>query len=97
MAAPKYMRPVMELGIWFHELPPLATINGAIIATDASTTVVGMVRVLVHERTRGEYNTRVALGVGTSQEGEAMTLLLYVRWLAPQEGSFGVVPTLSPL
>ena len=43
MAAPKYMRPVMELGIWFHELPPLATINGAIIATDASTTIVGRV------------------------------------------------------
>ena len=39
----------------------------------------------------GQYNTKVALGVGTSQEGEAMTLLLYVHQLASQEGVFWVV------
>ena len=37
-AAPMYLRPRTESGIWFHDLPPLARIRGAIVATDAGTT-----------------------------------------------------------
>ena len=33
-------------GIWFHDLPPLATIHGAIVATDIGTSPAGMVMVL---------------------------------------------------
>ena len=37
------------------------------------------------------YRTHVASGVGTSQEGEAMILLSYVRRLAQQPGVFWLV------
>ena len=42
-AAHVYLQPRTDLGIWFHDLPPLATICGAIVATDASTTPAGMI------------------------------------------------------
>ena len=38
------------------------------------------------------YRTHVDSGVGTSQEGEAMILLSYVRRLAQQPGVFWLVP-----
>ena len=38
------------------------------------------------------YRTHVASGVGTSQGGEAMILLSYVRRLAQQPGVFWLVP-----
>ena len=38
------------------------------------------------------YQARVASGVGTSQEGEAMILLSYVRGLAQQPGVYWLVP-----
>ena len=38
------------------------------------------------------YRARVASGVGTSQEGEAMILLSYVRRLAQQPGIYWLVP-----
>ena len=45
--APQYMRARAELGLWFHELPPLATIRGAVLATDAGATLAGMAMALV--------------------------------------------------
>ena len=75
-AAPMYPQPWMEPGIWFHDLPPLATIRGAIMATDAGTTPVGMTMVIAYERAPGEYATETASGIGTSQEGKAPALLL---------------------
>ena len=38
------------------------------------------------------YQTQVASGVGTSQEGEAMILLSYARRLATQPGVYWLVP-----
>ena len=38
------------------------------------------------------YRTHVASGVGTSQEGEAIILLSYVRRLAQQPGVYWLVP-----
>ena len=61
------MRSRTELGLWFHGPPPLATIIGAIVATDAGTTQVGIVMALAYESAPGEYHTRVASGVGASQ------------------------------
>ena len=63
----------------------VATISVAVIATDAGTTPVGMAMTLAYEHAPGQYSTR-ASGVGISQEGEAMTLLLSAQQLAPQEG-----------
>ena len=54
-------------------------ISGAIVATDAGTTPAGMAIALAYEHALGQYKTMVTLGVGTSQEGEALTLLLYTR------------------
>ena len=73
MAAPMYLRPRTEPGIWFHRLTPLATIHGAIIATGASTTPAGMRMALAYEHAPGLYTTMTTSGVGTSQEGEALT------------------------
>ena len=38
------------------------------------------------------YHAHVASGVGTSQDGEAMILLSYVRTLAQQPGVYWLVP-----
>ena len=38
------------------------------------------------------YQAQVASAVGTSQEGEAMILLSYVRTLAQQPGVYWLVP-----
>ena len=56
----------------------------AIVATDAGATPLGMAT--------APRRTKVASRVRTSQEGEAMTLLLCVCQMAPQEGIFWVVP-----
>ena len=78
-AAPMYLQPRTKPGFWFHGALPLATIIGAIMATDAGATTAGMAMALTYEDAPGRYNTRVASRVGTSQESEAMTLLLSVR------------------
>ena len=59
--SPKCMRPRTEPSTWFQDLPPLATISGAIVATDAETTE-GMVMALVYETAPGDYHTWVASG-----------------------------------
>ena len=43
----------------------------------------------------GAYQAHVTSGVGTSQEGEAMILLSYVRQLATQSGVSRLVPDLE--
>ena len=91
-ATPMYLLPQTEPGIWFHDLPPLATIRGAIVATDTGTTPAGMTMALAYERAPGECTTETTSGIGTSQEGEALTLLLYVRRLEAQQGTYWVVP-----
>ena len=48
--------------------------------------------VLTYEHTPRQYSTKVASGVGTFQEDEAMTLLLRTHQLAPQKGMYEVVP-----
>ena len=83
-AAPVYLQPRMELWIWLHDLPPLARIRRAIVNTDASTTPAGMAMAIAYESAQGEYKTVTPSGVETSQEGEALTVLLYVRQLAAQ-------------
>ena len=50
---------------------------------------------LTEKQAPRQYGVRVASGVGTSQEGEAMTVLLYVPQLEPQEGVYWVVPDLE--
>ena len=80
-AAPVYLQPQTELGIWFHYLPSLATIHGAIVVTDAGTTQVGMAMALAYEHAPGQYTTSTTSGVGTSPEWEALIMLLFVREL----------------
>ena len=98
MAVPQYAGLWVEPGICTHELPPRATICGAIVATIAimatnvGATLAGMAIALAYKSAPGEYHTQVASGVGTSQEGEAMTLLLCVRRLAQHEGIYWMVP-----
>ena len=89
---PKVLAPKTEPGLWFHELPALATLRGAIVAVDAGATPAGMAMAGVAQCGPGAYRTHVASGVGTSQEGEAMILLSYARRLAVQPGVFWLVP-----
>ena len=89
---PKVLAPKTEPGIWFHDLPALATLRGTIIAVDAGATPVGMAMVGVAQCGPGAYQAHVASGVHTSQEGEAMILLSYVRRLAVQSGVNRLVP-----
>ena len=63
--------------IWFRDLPLLAMIHGAIVATDAGTTPAGMAMALAYEHALGKHTTVATSGVWTSQEAEALTLLLY--------------------
>ena len=72
--APMYTQPRTEPVIWLHELLQLATISGATVATDAGTT--GMAMALAYEHALGLDKSVVTSGVGTSQDGEALTLLL---------------------
>ena len=67
-AAPMYLQPRTEPGISFHDLPLLAMIHGAIVATHAATTPAGMAIALAYEHARGEYAVVATSGVGTSQE-----------------------------
>ena len=53
VAAPMYLQPQMELGIWFHDLPPLAMICLLIIVTNAGTTPAGMTMAIAYESALG--------------------------------------------
>ena len=89
-ASPMYPQPRTEPGIWFHDLPLLATIQGAIVATNTGTTPVGIKR--AYEREPREYTSETTSGIETSQEGEALTLLLCVRQPEAQHGTYWVAP-----
>ena len=71
-----------EPGIWFHDLPPVATIRGAIVASDTGTTPAHMAMVMAYESAQRGYDTMTISGVGTSQERGDMTLMFCVRQLA---------------
>ena len=86
------LAPNNEPRIWFHDLPALGTLHGAITAVDVGTTAAGMAMAGVAQCGHGAYQAHVASAVGTSQEGEAMILLLYVRRLAEQPGVYWLVP-----
>ena len=88
VASPMNLQPRTEPEIWFHDLPPLATICGAIMATDACTTPAGMTMAIAYESARGEYIAVTTSGMGTSQEGEALTPRLCVRQLAAQQRTY---------
>ena len=86
------LAPEIKPGIWFHNLLALATLRGTVAAVDAGTMQVGMAMAGVAQSGPEAYRTHVASGVGSSQEGEAMILLSYVRRLAQQPGVFWLVP-----
>ena len=86
------LAPEVKPGIWFPHLPALAPLRGTVAALDAGTTQAGMATAGVSQSGHESYRTHVASGVGTSQEGEAMILLFYVRRLAQQPGVFCLVP-----
>ena len=96
-----YPQPRTEPGIWFHDLPPVATIWGAIVAADAGSTAAGMAMVMVYGREPGEYATETTSGIGKSEEGEALTPLLCARrlpvhtyWVVPDsESAVGALRT----
>ena len=56
------------------------SLRGTVIAVDVGSTPVGMAMVGVAQCGLGAYLAHVASGVGTSQEGEAMIPLSYVRY-----------------
>ena len=89
---PQHLAPNAKPGIWLHDLPALATLRRTIAAVDAGTTPAGMAMAGVAQSGHGAYRAHVASGVGTSQEGEAMILLSYVRRLAEQPGVYWLVP-----
>ena len=89
---PNVLVPKAQPGIWFHDLPALATLRGTVVAVDAGTTRGGMAMAGVAQNGPANYQAQVASAVGTSQEGEAMILLSYVRRLAQQPGVYWLVP-----
>ena len=89
---PQVLAPEVKPGIWFHDLPALATLRGTVAAVDAGTTQAGMPMAGVAQSEPEADWTHLASGVGTSQEGEAMILLSYVHRLAQQPGVFWLVP-----
>ena len=62
----------------FHDLLALATIQGSIVPVDTRTTPANMAMAGVVESSPGQFHTRVAVSMGTSQEKEAPILLTYV-------------------
>ena len=88
---PQVLAPEARAGIWLHDLPALATLRGTIVAVDAGATRAGMAMAGVAQSGPTTYQSQVASGVGTSQEGEAIILLSYVRRLATQPGVYWLV------
>ena len=86
------LAPEVQPGIWFHDLPALTTLRGTVAAVDAGAMRAGMPMAGVAKSGPAAYQAHVASGVGTSQEGEAMILLSYIRRLAQQRGVYGLVP-----
>ena len=89
---PNVLVPKAQPGIWFHELPALATLRGTVVAVDAGATRGGMAMAGVAQNGPATYQAQVASAVGTSQDGGAMILLSYVRRLPQQPGLYWLVP-----
>ena len=89
---PRVLAPETRPGVWFHDLPALATLRGSVVAVDAGATQAGMAIAGVVQRGPGEYRAQVASGVGTSQKGEVIALPSYARRLATQQGVYWLVP-----
>ena len=89
---PKSAGPRDSQGVWFHDVPALATLRGNVVAVDAGTTQGAMAMARVVQSGPEAYQAQVASGVGTSQEGEAMALLSYARRPATQPGVYWLVP-----
>ena len=84
--SPQVLAPKVTPGIWFHDLPALATLHASVAAVHAGTSQAGMSMAGVAQSGCEAYRTHVASAVGTSQEGEAMILLSYVDgWHHSQE------------
>ena len=86
------LAPEVRPGMWFHDLPALATLRGTVAAVDAGATRAGMSMAGVAQSGPTAYQTHVASGVGTSQQGEAMILLSYIRRPAQQPRVYWLVP-----
>ena len=67
---------------WFHDPLALANPRGTIVAMGSGPTPAGIAMVGVTEFGLDAYRDHVASGVATSEEGEAMVLVSYVRRLA---------------
>ena len=91
-APPLVLAPETRPGVWFHDPPALATLRGNVVVVEAGATQAGMAMAGVVPSGPGAYQARVASGVGTSQEGEAMALLSYARRPAKQPGVYWLVP-----
>ena len=89
---PAGSNPRIKPGIWFHDLPALATFRGTVAVVDAGTMQAGMAMAGVAQSRLEAYRTHVACRVGTFHEGEAMIFLLYARTLAQQLGVLWPVP-----
>ena len=63
---PQVLAPKAKPGIWFHDLPALATRLGTIIAVDAGTTLAGIAITGVAQCGHEAYQAQAASGVGTS-------------------------------
>ena len=63
---PRLLAPEVRPGIWFHDLPALATLRGTVVAVDAGATRAGMTMAGVAQSGPTTYQFRVASGVGTS-------------------------------
>ena len=64
---PQMLGPKVKPGMWFHDVPVLATLRGTIAAVDAGTTPAGMAMAGVAQSGPEAYQTHVASGLGTSQ------------------------------
>ena len=89
---PKVLASNDKPGTWFHDPPALATLRVTIAALDAGATPAVMAMAGVGQSELEAYQTHVASGVGTPQEGEAMILLLYIRRLAQRPRVLWLVP-----
>ena len=57
------------------------------MAIDAGTSPSGMMMAITYAREAEEYATETTPGIGSYHEGEALTLLLRVKWLAARPGT----------
>ena len=57
---PHVLAPEVQPGIWFHDLPALATLHGTVAAVDAGATRAGMAMARVAQSGPAAYRAHVA-------------------------------------